>query len=377
MTFRLTAPCHFGLEKTLSYEVRKIGGEDISVSDGRVTFTGDERVLIRANMCLSVAERVGILLSEFRARTFEELFQGVKAIPIEQYVGKFDKFPIKGFSLNSKLSSVPACQKIIKKAMVERMKSAYKIGYFQETEALYQFSFSIMKDNVMMILDTSGEGLHKRGYRRYSNAAPIKETLAAGIADLARIRDNDIICDPFCGSGTLLIESALKALKIPPCLDREFAAMQWEFLPKEMWDEERETLRANIRKPENFRLYGFDIDAEAVKLTRDNAQKAGVGEYITVEKRDIADFTYPDGCTCVICNPPYGERLLDEEQARELYKIMGERMLPQDDSRLFVITPDSEFEELFGKKADKNRKLYNGMLMCRLYSYLSKNNNAK
>ncbi len=377
MTFRLTAPCHFGLEKTLSYEVRKIGGEDISVSDGRVTFTGDERVLIRANMCLSVAERVGILLSEFKARTFEELFQGVKAIPIEQYVGKFDKFPIKGFSLNSKLSSVPACQKIIKKAMVERMKSAYGIGYFQETEALYQFSFSIMKDNVMMILDTSGEGLHKRGYRRYSNAAPIKETLAAGIADLARIRDNDIICDPFCGSGTLLIESALKALNIPPCLDREFAAMQWEFLPKEMWDEERETLRANIRKPENFRLYGFDIDAEAVKLTRDNAQKAGVGEYITVEKRDIADFTYPDGCTCVICNPPYGERLLDEEQARELYKIMGERMLPQDDSRLFVITPDSEFEELFGKKADKNRKLYNGMLMCRLYSYLSKNNNAK
>lgn len=377
MTFRLTAPCHFGLEKTLSYEVRKIGGEDISVSDGRVTFTGDERVLIRANMCLSVAERVGILLSQFKARTFEELFQGVKAIPIEQYVGKFDKFPIKGFSLNSKLSSVPACQKIIKKAMVERMKSAYKIGYFQETEALYQFSFSIMKDNVMIILDTSGEGLHKRGYRRYSNAAPIKETLAAGIADLARIRDNDIICDPFCGSGTLLIESALKALKIPPCLDREFAAMQWEFLPKEMWDEERETLRANIRKPENFKLYGFDIDPEAVRLTRDNAQKAGVGEYITVEKRDIADFTYPDGCTCVICNPPYGERLLDEEQARELYKIMGERMLPQDDSRLFVITPDSEFEELFGKKADKNRKLYNGMLMCRLYSYLCKNNTEK
>ena len=377
MTFRLTAPCHFGLEKTLSYEVRKIRGEDISVSDGRVTFTGDERVLIRANMCLSVAERVGILLSQFKARTFEELFQGVKAIPIEQYVGKFDKFPIKGFSLNSKLSSVPACQKIIKKAMVERMKSAYGIGYFQETEALYQFSFSIMKDNVMMILDTSGEGLHKRGYRRYSNAAPIKETLAAGIADLARIRDNDIICDPFCGSGTLLIESALKALNIPPCLDREFAAMQWEFLPKEMWDEEREALRANIRKPENFKLYGFDIDLEAVRLTRDNAQKAGVGEYITVEKRDIADFTYPDGCTCVICNPPYGERLLDEEQARELYKIMGERMLPQDDSRLFVITPDSEFEELFGKKADKNRKLYNGMLMCRLYSYLSKNNNAK
>ena len=163
MTFRLTAPCHFGLEKTLSFEVRRIGGEDIAVSDGRVTFTGDERVLIRANMCLSTAERVGILLSEFKARTFEELFQGVKAIPIEKYVGKFDRFPIKGFSLNSKLTSVPACQKIIKKAMVERMKSVYKIGYFQETEALFQFRFSIMKDNVTMTLDTSGEGLHKRG----------------------------------------------------------------------------------------------------------------------------------------------------------------------------------------------------------------------
>ena len=377
MTFRLTAPCHFGLEKTLSYEVRKIGGEDIAVSDGRVTFTGDERVLIRANMCLSVAERVGIHLAEFKARTFEELFQGVKAIPIERYVGKFDKFPIKGFSLNSKLSSVPACQKIIKKAMVERMKSAYGIGYFQETEALFQFSFSIMKDNAVIILDTSGEGLHKRGYRRYSNAAPIKETLAAGIADLARIRDNDIICDPFCGSGTLLIESALKALNIPPCLNREFAAMQWEWIPKEMWDEERERLRSEIRTDRTLKLYGFDIDPEAVKLTRDNAQKAGVGEYITVEKRDIADFTYPDGCTCVICNPPYGERMLDEEQARELYKVMGERMLPADDHRLFVITPDSEFEELFGKKADKNRKLYNGMLMCRLYSYLAKKQNNR
>lgn len=369
MTFRLTAPCHFGLEKTLSFEVRRIGGEDIAVSDGRVTFTGDERVLIRANMCLSTAERVGILLSEFRARTFEELFQGVKAIPIEKYVGKFDRFPIKGFSLNSKLTSVPACQKIIKKAMVERMKSVYKIGYFQETEALFQFRFSIMKDNITMTLDTSGEGLHKRGYRRFSNAAPIKETLAAGIADLARIRDNDIVCDPFCGSGTLLIESALKALNIPPCLDREFTAMQWEFLPKEMWDEEREALRANIRKPENFKLYGFDIDPEAVRLTRDNAVKAGVGEYIEVKQRDVADFTYPEGCTVVLCNPPYGERMLDEEQAHELYKVMGKRLLPTDSRRLFVITPDGEFEELFGKKADKNRKLYNGMLMCRLYSY--------
>ncbi len=370
MTFRMTAPCHFGLEKTLSFEVKKIGGEDIQVSDGRVDFSGDERVLVRANMCLSTAERVAIVLAQFRARTFEELFQGVKNVAIEQYVGKFDKFPIKGFSLNSKLSSVPACQKIIKKAMVERMKSVYKIGFFQETDNLYQFRFSIMKDNVTFTLDTTGEGLHKRGYRRFSNAAPIKETLAAGIVDLARIRDRDIICDPFCGSGTLLIESAIKALGIPPCLNREFTAMSWDIIPKEIWDEERESLKANIRTDVGFKAYGFDIDPEAVRLTRDNAEKAGVGEYITVECRDVKDFSCPEDVTCIICNPPYGERMLEQEQAREIYKTMGEKILPLGDKRMFVITPDEEFQDLFGEKADKNRKLYNGMLLCRLYSYL-------
>ena len=370
MTFRMTAPCHFGLEKTLSFEVKKIGGEDIQVSDGRVDFSGDERVLVRANMCLSTAERVAIVLAQFKARTFEELFQGVKNVAIEQYVGKFDKFPIKGFSLNSKLSSVPACQKIIKKAMVERMKSVYKIGFFQETDNLDQFRFSIMKDNVTFTLDTTGEGLHKRGYRRFSNAAPIKETLAAGIVDLARIRDRDIICDPFCGSGTLLIESAIKALGIPPCLNREFTAMSWDIIPKEIWDEEREKLREGIKKDVSFRAYGFDIDPEAVRLTRDNAEKAGVGEYITVECRDVRDFSCPEDVNCIICNPPYGERMLEQEEAREIYKIMGEKILPLGDKRMFVITPDEEFQNLFGEKADKNRKLYNGMLLCRLYSYL-------
>lgn len=370
MIFRMTAPCHFGLEKTLSFEVKKIGGENVTVSDGRVDFSGDERVLIRANMCLSTAERVAIILAQFKAKTFEELFQGVKNVAIEQYVGKFDKFPIKGFSLNSKLSSVPACQKIIKKAMVERMKSVYKIGFFQETDNLYQFRFSIMKDEVTFTLDTTGEGLHKRGYRRFSNAAPIKETLAAGIVDLARVRDRDVICDPFCGSGTLLIESAIKALGIPPCLNREFTAMSWDIIPKALWDEEREKLREEIKKDVSFKAYGFDIDPEAVKLTRENAEKAGVAEYIMVECRDIGAFTYPEDVTCVLCNPPYGERMLEQEQAREIYKIMGKRLLPLGDRRMFVITPDEEFQNLFGEKADKNRKLYNGMLLCRLYSYL-------
>lgn len=370
MIFNMTAPCHFGLEKTLSFEVRKIGGENIAVSDGKVNFTGDERVLVRANLCLSTAERVGIVLAEFKARTFEELFQGVKNIPIEQFVGKFDKFPIKGFSLNSKLSSVPACQKIIKKAMVERMKSVYHIGYFQEAETLYQFRFSIMKDFVTIVLDTTGDGLHKRGYRRFSNAAPIKETLAAGIVDLARVRDRDVVCDPFCGSGTLLIESALKALGIPVGMNREFSAMSWRIIPKELWDEEREKLKAGIKTDVPFKAIGYDIDPEAVKLTLANAEKAGVGKYVSAEVRDIADFSYPDFVTCVICNPPYGERMLEEEQAKEIYRTMGKKLIPLGDRRLFVITPEEKFGDLFGIQPTKNRKLYNGMLMCRLYSYL-------
>lgn len=369
MRFKMSAPCHFGLEKTLSYEVKKAGGENLEISDGRVTFYGDESVLVRANMTLSTAERVGIVLAEFPARTFDDIYYAVQKIPIEQFVGKFDKFPIKGYTINSKLTSVPALQKTIKKAMVERMKSVYKVGYFQETETLYQFTFSILKDKATIILDTTGEGLHKRGYRKFSNAAPIKETLAAGIVDLARVRDSDIVCDPFCGSGTLLIESALKALNIPVGANREFSAMAWDIIPKELWSTEREKLLANAKKDVSFRAVGFDIDSEAVKLTLDNAEKAGVGEYVTASVRDIKDYTHPENVTCILCNPPYGERLLEEDKAKEIYRTMGKVLLPLDSKRLYVITPEEKFGELFGEKPQKNRKLYNGMLMCRLYSY--------
>ncbi|MCH5324417.1 MAG: class I SAM-dependent RNA methyltransferase [Eubacterium sp.] len=369
MKLRLTAPCRFGLEKTLSFEIKRAGGENLEISDGRINFDGDETVLVRCNLTLSVAERVGIVLGEFTATTFDELFEQVKALPVEQFVGKFDRFPVKGHSLNSVLKSEPACQKIIKKALVERLKSVYGIGYFQETEALYQFVFSIMKNKVTVTLDTTGDGLHKRGYRKLSNAAPIRETLAAGIVDLARVRDNDVICDPFCGSGTLLIESALKALNIAPGLNRTFSAEEWECIPKQLWQDERERARAAIKTDCGFTAYGFDIDEEAVQLTLHNAKEAGVADRIHVEKRDIKDFTYPENVTCVLTNPPYGERLLEQEQARELYKALGKALLPLDGRRAYVITPDAEFETMFGQKAGKNRKLYNGMLMCRLYSY--------
>ena len=371
MTFRLTAPCHFGLEKTLSFEVRRIGGEDIAVSDGRVTFTGDERVLIRANMCLSTAERVGILLSEFRARTFEELFQGIKAIPIEKYVGKFDRFPIKGFSLNSKLTSVPACQKIIKKAMVERMKSVYKIGYFQETEALFQFRFSIMKDNVTMTLDTSGEGLHKRGYRRFSNAAPIKETLAAGIADLARIRDNDIVCDPFCGSGTFPIEAAMMAANIAPGMNREFTAEQWEnLIPKKEWYMAIEEANDNICMDIETDIQGFDLDENVIKIARQNAANAGVDKLIHFQARDVRQLSHAKKYGFVITNPPYGERLEEKEALPALYTALGQQFAKLDSWSAYVITSYTDIEKYFGRKADKNRKIYNGMLKTYFYSFL-------
>ncbi len=221
---RLCCPCHFGLESVLKYEITKIGGTDLKVSDGKISFTGDLNTMARANICLSTAERVLIELIEFRAETFEDLLHGVLSIEFELYIGIYNAFPVKGHSLNSTLHSVPDCQSIIKKAAVERLKSKYGVNWFNETEPPVQIQFSILKDIVTIYLDTSGVGLHKRGYRRNSNAAPIKETLAAGIVDLARVRPESIVCDPFCGSGTILIEAALKALRIPVGINRRFAA---------------------------------------------------------------------------------------------------------------------------------------------------------
>lgn len=366
---KFVCPCHFGLEKTLSFEIKKIGGENVLASDGKVTFTGDFMTLARANICLSVAERVGIVLGEFKAETFEQLFEGVKALPIEEFVGKLDKFPNKGYSLNSKLHSIPACQKIIKKAMVTRLSEKYRLNYFPETNALFQFQFSIMKDNVTIILDTTGTGLHKRGYRADANAAPIKETLAAGIIDLAHVRADDIVCDPFCGSGTIMIESAFKALNVAPCLNRGFASEKWKLIPEETWRLARKQARDDIRRDAQFQGFGFDIDSECVELSDANAKKAGVDKWLTFEKRDIKDFSYKDKPMKIICNPPYGERLLEKEDAEKIYSVMGKRLLPMGENSLFTITPDEKFEELFGKKCDKNRKLYNGMIQCRLYTY--------
>ena len=373
MTYILTAPCHFGLEKTLAFEIKRAGGQDIKASDGRVDFTGDERVIAKANITCSVAERIGIVLDSFQAKTFEDIFVHLKNIPIEEYAGKNDKIHIvKGHSLNSKLTSIPAIQRTMKKALVLRMQDKYKINTLPETGAVLPVHFLLMKDNITVTLDTSGTGLHKRGYRAMSNAAPIKETLAAGIVDLARVRGTDTVIDPFCGSGTILIEAALKAANIAPCLNRNFAAMEWGFTDKKVWAEAFEEAREAVRKDCEFTALGFDIEREAVELTRENAWKAGVDKYIKVERRAIKDFVYPDTKAKIITNPPYAERMGDISEAKEIYKTMGKRMLPLGENELYAITSVEDFETVFGEKASKNRKLYNGMLMCRLYSYTGK-----
>lgn len=364
---RLCCPCHFGLESALSFEIKKIGGENLTVSDGRISFDGGEEMIPRANICLATAERVLIELGSFKAESFTDLFDGVKALPLERFILSDDAFPVKGHSLKSKLHSVPDCQSIIKKAAVERLKLAHHVVSLPETGPRHQIQFSILKDTVTVYLDTSGEGLHKRGYRKTSNEAPIKETLAAGIIDLARVKSNSRVVDPMCGSGTLLIESAYKALGIAPGLKRRFSAESWSAVPSELWRREREAAAGNIRESD-FHAYGFDVDDFAVNLSRKNISIAGFDGKIDVSKRDIKNHVPIDGAITV-CNPPYGERLLELKQAEELYKLMGEVLHPSKTSPCYIISPHEEFERLFGKKADKKRKLYNGMLKCQLYMY--------
>ncbi len=371
-SYLLCCPCHFGLERTLRFEISKIGGTQIEAQDGRVLFRGDALVLAKANLCLSTAERVLVQLGSFPAYTFEELFQGVKHLPLEQWIGKEDAFPVKGHSLNSQLHSVPDCQSIVKKAAVERLKSVYHTSWFTETGAVHPIRFSIRKNQVVVYLDTSGVGLHKRGYRKNANAAPIKETLAAGIVDIARVHADSVVCDPFCGSGTLLIEAALKAMHIAPGLHRRFLAEQWAQIPPRVWQDARAEAVSHIRQDAAFQAYGFDNDPLAIALTEENCRRAGVMPRIHLQEQDIAQFEQPKG-SIVVCNPPYGERMLDIQQAQALYRIMGQVPPANADYPCHVITPDADFELHFGKAADKRRKLYNGMIACQLMQYFREN----
>lgn len=367
MTF--CATCLLGLEGLVANELRYHEIENVRAENGRVLFDGDESTLARANICSRYAERVLILVSEFSATTFEELFAGVSKVDWSKYIAVNEAFPVKGSSINSKLSSVPACQKIIKKAIVESLKKSYNTEWFEETGAVHKIQFLIIKDKVSIMIDTSGDGLHKRGYRENANAAPIRETLAAAMVDLSRVRKNHVVCDPFCGSGTILIEAALKALNIMPGVNRNFISESWEYSDNSAWQTERERANSLINTDCTFKAYGFDIDDEALNIAKENARKAGVADRIYFENRNITEFVSDEDYLCVITNPPYGERLLDVNEAERLYKIMGKKFERKEHYSYTVISPDDDFEKCFGRVADKRRKLYNGMLKCNVYMY--------
>ena len=368
MKYHLIAPCYFGTESTAAFEVRRIGAEDVQVTDGRIAFTGGPEIIAAANLNLRCAERVLLLLKSYTATTFDELFDGVYAIPWEELLPADAQFPVKGSSLSSILSSVPACQKIVKKAVVERLKKGHKVLTLPETGALYKLRFSIRKNRVEIMLDTSGDGLHKRGYRRNATGAPIKETLAAAIADLGRVRRDTLVQDPFCGSGTMVIEAAQKAMNIAPGLRRRFCAEYYGFIPQKVWAEQREKALSEVRMDAAFEGRGWDIDPAAVELATQNAKLAGVGERCHFEVADVADFV-PDVAATVLTNPPYGERLGDLETAAKLAGVLGSRWEQNPGQGLYVITADADFERHFGKKAARRRKLYNGMIPCQVYMY--------
>ncbi|MBQ1413981.1 MAG: class I SAM-dependent RNA methyltransferase [Clostridia bacterium] len=367
--FQMAAPCLLGLEGLAAGELRRMDAQNVTAENGRVFFEGDGSMLARANLNCRYAERIGIVMGRFEAVSFDELFEKTKALPWERWISKSDAFPVKGSSLNSRLHSVPDCQKIIKKAIVERLKAKYALNWFEETGALHRIQFLLMKDQVLLMIDTSGAGLHKRGYRPNGAVAPIKETLAAAMADIAFVRRDSHVIDPCCGSGTILIESAMKALNVAPGLRRSFAAEQWRQVSPDVWRSERERAKELINRDAQFSACGYDIDENVIELARRNAYQAGMSRRITFEKRDIADFT-PDGERgVVVCNPPYGERLLTQEEARAIYQTMGKRFERRDGWSYAIITPEEEFEHFFGRKCDKQRKLYNGMLQCRLYLF--------
>ena len=362
-------PCLLGLESLVGDEVKKLGLADVRVENGRVLCRGEERDLARLNINLRCGARVLLVLASFRATDFETLFQGTRAVRWEDWVPREGEFPVTGYSINSTLHSVPACQSIVKKAVVERLGAAYGLETLPETGKRYQIRFSIMKDEVMLCLDASGEGLYKRGYRAVGVAAPLKETLAAALVKLSHYNGRDPFCDPFCGSGTIAIEAALAALNRAPGLNREFAAETWRCLPRGIWQSERNLARSREYSGD-YHIFASDIDPRAVALARENARRAGVEKYIDFSVADARDFSRKTENGTLCTNPPYGERLLEKEAAVELMRAFGKTMREAENWKTYVISSLENFENVYGKRADKRRRLYNGMIPCQLYMYL-------
>lgn len=367
--YKMCAPCLFGVEGILSEELKRLGAENIKCENGRVMFDGDMNILAAANIQLRTAERVLLVIGAFNAVSFEELFNNVNSLEWERFLSRTDAFPVVGYSIASALHSVPDCQSIIKKAIVKRLQKAYGISRFEETGALHKVRFSIHKNEVMVAIDTSGEGLHKRGYRSNSVIAPIKETLAAAMCYLARIYPDTQLYDPFCGSGTILIEAAMMAKNLAPGMHRFFAAERFNSEFKEAFAKCRTQALNSVKNNISFCAYGSDIDNEAVRLTLENAKKAGVSELVKAKTGDVSQLEFQSERLLLITNPPYGERLLDVKAAESLYKLMGKKMPKESGKKYFIISPHDEFEHFFGRSADKRRKLYNGMLKCQVFMY--------
>ena len=363
------ATCLFGLEKQLGEELDALGVKRLDTMDGRITFQGEALDLARANMRLRLAERIYIRLGTFDARSFTELFDGVRALPLEDYIGPCDAFPVKGHAIKSALFSVPDCQRIVKKAAVERLRAAHGVTDLPEDGVKYQLEFFIFKDVATIMLDTSGVALHKRGYRPAAGAAPLRETLAAAMALTARPRSDTLLWDPFCGSGTILIEAALALRGIAPNTGRDFAAMDFDFLDSNIWRVAREECEDIAKWDEKIELWGSDVDEQVLRYARDNAARAGVSDAIRFFSADARRIEKPDRRGTLICNPPYGERLLEMREVEALYRDIGHTFKAFDPWQMYILTSHPQFERLFGRRADKKRRLYNGMIPCDLYQF--------
>lgn len=370
--FEIIAPCHFGLESVLKREIYDLGYEVIQVEDGRVTFEGDAEAICRANIFLRTAERVLLKAGEFRAETFEELFEGIRAIAWEEYIPRDGRFwAAKASSIKSRLFSSSDIQSIVKKAMVERMKQTYHEEWFPETGAEYPLRIFLMKDRVTVALDTTGDSLHKRGYRTMAGKAPITETLAAALLLLTPWKRDRILVDPFCGSGTFLIEAAMMAANIAPGAKRGFTAEQWtNLIPSELWQECREEAEAQKTSEIQVDIQGYDADSEIVKVARENAKRAGVAHLIHFQHRPVSELNHPKKYGFLITNPPYGERMEEKETLPGIYRELGQAMGRLDCWSCYLITSYEDAERDIGRKADKNRKIYNGMLKTYFYQYL-------
>ena len=362
-------PCLLGLEKLVSDEVRRLGLSDVQAENGRVLCQGAWADCARLNVNLRCGARVIAVLARFPARSFEELFQGTKAVAWEEYLPLDAAFPVKGYSINSQLHAVPACQSIIKKAMATRLGEAYGLSYMPETGIKYQIEFFILKDRASLMIDTSGVALHKRGYRPQNAPAPLRETLAAAMVKMARPREDVLFWDPFCGSGTIPIEAAMLMTNTAPGLKRSFAAEDFPFIGKDVWESARKEARDAINTETKFEAYASDCDYSAVKLAATCAKQAGMEKYIKVFEKNALDIKADGRRGTIVCNPPYGERLSTIAESEKLYRDMGKSFARLGSWQIYVITSNESFERLYGRRADKKRKLYNGMIPCGFYQF--------